>query len=450
MITAGFINQIGLGTLRNFNSAISSVTIDSRKVTTGSMFFALKGEKVDGHHYLNSAIRQGAALCVVSQEWADQNTDSSLPLWIVESPETALQQLALHWRREYKIPVLAITGTNGKTTTRAMCQAILQKHYLLHSTSGNFNNQLGLPLTLLNLTAEHTFSLLELGSNHFGEINFLCRICQPTAGLITNVGYGHIEFFKDLAGVLKAKKELFDSLPVNGISFINQNDEMLAMLKPATKIVTYGLDQQDADYRGKIITYDQNACGTLQVNEDVIIHLKVPGKPMVQNALAAAAVARTYDITWSDIKSALESFAAVNQRFVVKQYRNCRIINDAYNANPTSTAAAIETFAQMNVPGRRIFVFGDMRELGTISEVSHREIGKKVTAAPIDCFYTYGPLAELAAKEALKGSNQQVRSFRDKQELLAGLKKDTLKTDTILFKGSRANRLEDIIEGIIS
>jgi UDP-N-acetylmuramoyl-tripeptide--D-alanyl-D-alanine ligase len=449
MINAGFIDQIGLGTLRNFNSFVTSVAIDSRKVTTGAMFFALQGEKADGHYYLDSAVAQGAALCVVSQEWADQNSDSKLPLWIVESPKTALQQLALRWRREFKIPVLAITGTNGKTTTRAMCQTILKKRYFLHSTSGNFNNQLGLPLTLLSLTPEHTFSLLELGSNHFGEINFLCQICQPTAGLITNIGYGHTEFFKDLAGVLKAKKELFDSLPVNGISFINNNDDLLAPLKPATKIVTYGLDRQDVDYRGKIISYDQNACGILQVNEDVTIHLKIPGKPVVQNALAAIAVACTYDVNWSDIQSALEDFEAVNQRFVVTQYRNCRIINDAYNANPNSTTAAIETFSRMNVPGRRVFVFGDMLELGPISKAVHREIGQKVTATPIDWFYTYGPLSELAAEEVLKGGNQQVRSFRDKKELLAVLKKNTLKTDTILFKGSRANHLEDIIEGIV-
>ncbi|HCK99167.1 MAG TPA: UDP-N-acetylmuramoyl-tripeptide--D-alanyl-D-alanine ligase, partial [Candidatus Marinimicrobia bacterium] len=232
MITANFIRNIKMGSLINFDSNITNVTIDSRKSTSGSMFVALPGENIDGHEFIKSALAKGAALCVVSKNWAQQTDISGLPLWIVESPEKALQQLASNWRNQFNIPILAITGTNGKTTTRAMCEILLGKKYILHCTTENLNNHLGLPLTLLKLTQEHTFSLLELGSNHFGEIAFLSKLCKPNAGLITNIGFGHTEFFRDLQGVAREKEALFQALPDNGISFINLNDPLIVKMNP--------------------------------------------------------------------------------------------------------------------------------------------------------------------------------------------------------------------------
>jgi len=205
----------------------------------------------------------------------------------VDSPEKALQELSKKWRGQFYIPILAITGTNGKTTTRAMCSAILQKKYTLHTTSGNLNNHLGLPLTLLKMRSNHTFSVLELGTNHFGEIAFLCDLCQPTAGLITNIGYGHTEFFGSIEGVAKAKQELFNSLSETGTSFINLNDELISQMNPQTRKIRFGINVEDADYTGKVTNYDPNGCATLVVNNELQIKLKVPGYAMAQNALAA-------------------------------------------------------------------------------------------------------------------------------------------------------------------
>jgi len=448
MISADFIQQTGLGELMNFNSTVSNVVIDSRKISRGSMFIALPGENTDGHRFVFKAIQEGAALCVISNEWAKENRITDQPLWIVESPEKALQQLSKKWREQFDISILAITGTNGKTTTRAMCSAILQKKYLLHTTSGNLNNHLGLPLTLLKMRSKHTFSLLELGTNHFGEIAFLCELCQPTAGLITNIGYGHTEFFGSKEGVARAKRELFDSLDENGTGFINLNDELIRHMNPQTRHITYGIDINNADFTGKISNYDHNSCATLIVNNEFQIKLKVPGYVMAQNALAAVAVGNAYSIDTNDIVDALEFFEPVNQRFNVSQTKRCRIINDAYNANPDSTKAAIDTFSKMTIPGRRLFVFGDMFELGKLSHACHNEIGEIISDSPIDLLFAYGPLTQITHDAIRKTGKTESRHFHQKSDLIAALKDEIQPDDTILVKGSRGNKLEEIIEGI--
>ncbi len=448
MITANFIRNIKMGSLINFDSNITNVTIDSRKSTSGSMFVALPGENIDGHEFIKSALAKGAALCVVSKNWAQQTDISGLPLWIVESPEKALQQLASNWRNQFNIPILAITGTNGKTTTRAMCEILLGKKYILHCTTENLNNHLGLPLTLLKLTQEHTFSLLELGSNHFGEIAFLSKLCKPNAGLITNIGFGHTEFFRDLQGVAREKEALFQALPDNGISFINLNDPLIVKMNPHTKLVSYGMNTPGADFQGQITGFDENVNVTLKINNEIKIRLKVPGNSMAQNALAAVAVGKTFGIPWTDIKETLESFEAVQQRFTIKQTKIGQIINDAYNANPNSTKAAIGIFSKMKLPGRRVFVFGDMFELGDLAESCHREIGRSIAAASIDIFFAYGTLSQFAVEEARQAGLKQVNHFLNKEDLISALKSTLKVTDTILFKGSRGNQLEKVIEGI--
>jgi UDP-N-acetylmuramoyl-tripeptide--D-alanyl-D-alanine ligase len=448
MITANFIRNTNMGSLINFDSSITDVIIDSRKATAGSMFVALPGENVDGHEFVKSALAKGAALCVVSKKWAQQAAVSGLPLWIVESPEKALQQLAANWRDQFNIPILAITGTNGKTTTRAMCELLLRKNYILHCTTGNLNNHLGLPLTLLKLTQKHTFSLLELGTNHFGEIAFLSDLCKPSTGLITNIGFGHTEFFRDLRGIAREKEALFQALPNNGLSFINLNDPLIVKMNHHTKLVRYGINTPGADFQGQITGFDENANATLKINNEIKIRLKVPGNSMVQNALAAVAVGRTFGISWTDIKEVLESFEAVQQRFTIKQSKIGQIINDSYNANPNSTKAAIETFSKMKLPGRRVFVFGDMFELGDLAESCHREIGKSIVEASIDIFFAYGPLSLFAVEEARRAGLKQVKHFLNKKDLISALKNTLKVTDTILFKGSRGNQLEKVIEGI--
>lgn len=449
MISSEFIKKTGYGELMNFNSSVSNVVIDSRKVTDRSMFIALPGEHTDGHKYIKNALDAGASLCVVSGKRAGEYDISGAPLWIVESPEKALQILAKSWRQQFDIPVLAITGTNGKTTTKAMCNAVLRQKYNVHTTSGNLNNQLGLPLTLLELNENHQFSILELGTNHFGEIAYLCELAQPNAGLITNIGYGHTEFFGSREGVARAKKELFDALSAKDKVFLNIDDDFIRQMKVSALPITYGFSSGNADYRGIIKDFDKNGCAKLVINDKIHIRLAVPGKIMAANALAAAAVGKTFSINTEDMIEALESFQPVDQRFTVIRRNNCTIINDAYNANPDSTAAALDTFSRMAVPGRRIFVFGDMFELGALAEKSHADIGKFVSQSPIDICYMYGPLTKITNDIIGKTGDVKTRHFLNKEELIQSLKKELLPEDTILVKGSRGNKMEEIIEGII-
>lgn len=450
MITAEIIRQTGYGELTNFDSAATDVVIDSRQVSGNSIFVALPGEQTDGHRFVRQALAGGAVLCIVAKKWAEQNPGQRLPLWITDSPVTALQKLAQTWRNQFQIPVLAITGTNGKTTTRAMCAAILAKKFNLHTTPGNLNNQLGLPLTLLRIKSENTFSLLELGTNHFGEIAFLCKLAKPSAGLITNIGFGHTEFFKSKAGVAKAKRELFDALDADGTAFINLSDEYIRAMNPQCRQITYGMQVEAATYSGKIDNFDDNGCATLTVNRNIRIKLNTPGKAMAHNALAAVAVGQHFGVEPNDIITALESFRPLQQRFNLIRAACCRIINDAYNANPDSTRSAIETFTAMRVSGRRILVFGDMYELGTLSEACHQEIGKLIAESPIDQVYLYGPLTEVTHAAIRAAGKPESRHFHNKSDLLKVLRNEIKSDDTVLVKGSRGNQLEEIIEGLMN
>ncbi|HCL00737.1 MAG TPA: hypothetical protein DHW42_11615, partial [Candidatus Marinimicrobia bacterium] len=252
----------------------------------------------------------------------------------------------------------------------------------------------------------------------------------------------------DLQGVAREKEALFQALPDNGISFINLNDPLIVKMNPHTKLVSYGMNTPGADFQGQITGFDENVNVTLKINNEIKIRLKVPGNSMAQNALAAVAVGKTFGIPWTDIKETLESFEAVQQRFTIKQTKIGQIINDAYNANPNSTKAAIGIFSKMKLPGRRVFVFGDMFELGDLAESCHREIGRSIAAASIDIFFAYGTLSQFAVEEARQAGLKQVNHFLNKEDLISALKSTLKVTDTILFKGSRGNQLEKVIEGI--
>lgn len=447
MIEADFIRATGLGRLVNFDGVISGAEIDTRKLRPGTAFFALKGATCDGHDYIQDALQKGAALAVVTEEWA-QNNPFSAPLWIVPNPESALQTLAEKWRLNFSIPMLAITGTNGKTTTRAMCAAILNTTYHLHTTSGNFNNQLGLPLILLNLEPGHNFSLIEMGTNHFGEIERLCQIAHPNAGLITNIGHGHTEFFGDLEGVARAKAELFAALPANGMAFINTDDPSIARMPVTCPKIRYGFGSVDLDFRGKINGYSDNGCARLNINSKIEIRLAIPGKVAALNALAASAVGLHYQVDEEVLVAALENFQPPHQRFVQFEFGPYHIINDTYNANPDSTIAALETFRRIKVAGRRIFIMGDMLELGQYAETGHIRVGQAVATNDIDRFYGIGHMTAHAATAAVQSGLQCVYHFDRKSDLIAALKSDLKNGDTLLVKGSRGSRMEEIIEGL--
>jgi UDP-N-acetylmuramoyl-tripeptide--D-alanyl-D-alanine ligase len=444
-IDATFIKKLALGEVINFSSYINGVSIDSRKINLCMLFVALKGENTNGHFYIKDALEKGAALCIVSQEWAKSNDINSLPLWIVDSPEKTLQKLASEWRNQFDIPLLAITGTNGKTTIRSMICEILKSKFNIISTIGNFNNQLGVPLTLLNIRENHNFCILELGTNHFGEIEFLCNIAKPNVGLITNIGRGHLEFFGDLNGVAKAKEELFLSLPDSGISFINTDDSYIKKMKATKNHVKYSLNSKEADVNGKILSYT-NGCPLLEIDGKLQIQLRIPGKITAFNALAAATVGLYYRVPQSEIKDALESFKPVNGRFVIKTSGKVKIIDDTYNANPDSTIAALTTLSLMNANGRKIFVFGDMLELGEKSEKAHAKIGEKAFELGIDSLYTIGKFSKATTDAAKSKGLKNVFHYYETDKLIQKLKNDLRENDIVLIKGSRGSRMEKVTE----
>ena len=440
-----FIQNMDVGELVNFDSYVQGFSIDSRKIKENMGFVALPGQSTDGHNYLDEAYQKGASLLIVSEAWYQDNQVSALPLLITSDPEEALQKIAKAYRKYFNHPVLCITGSNGKTTTLEMIKNILGNKYNVHSTIGNYNNQLGVPISVLSHKDEHTFSVLELGTNHFGEIEFLSKIAQPTAGLITNIGAGHVEFLKNKEGVARAKSELFTSLPKEGIAFVNSDDRYIARMPKPENIVSFGY-KNNPDYKGKVININNKARYKIEINKEHIIQLPVAGESFAKNALAAFAVGAYYQVPPEKIISSLEGFDAVHSRLKIirKEYT---IIDDSYNANPDSTKAAINTLEDMNAEGKKIFVFGDMLELGDKSEEYHREIGEYAASKNISLIFTYGELS-IYCSEAARKQGCQTSHFSSKDKLIKDLEDNIEKKDIILIKGSRGNHMEEIVKEI--
>lgn len=440
-----FLTKLNIGKLINFDSTIQGFEIDSRKIKAGMAFVALPGENTDGHNYLDQAYENGAKLLIISKDWWQENQRRDLPLFITEDPVKTLQKIAREYRKGFDHTVLCITGSNGKTTTIKMINKILSNKYNVHTTIGNYNNQLGVPLSILRHTDNHNFSVLELGINQFGEMEFLADIAQPTAGLITNIGLSHVEFLKDKKGVAKAKSKLFTSLPQKGLAFINIDDNYIrAMPKPA-KQINYGFENSP-DYKGAIVDIDEYAHYTVEINNRHRFKLPVAGESFAKNSLAAFAVGHHFGVDESTIIKALENFDAVNSRLnVIKT--EYTILDDSYNANPDSTRSAINTLSHMNTSGKKIFIFGDMLELGEKSPTYHRNIGLYAYELGIDFLLTYGDLSSHATKAAKK-QDMFAEHFSTKSKLVKELKNIIKKDDIILVKGSRGNKMEDIVREV--
>ncbi len=445
------IESINYGEILNCPESFNSAgVIDSRKLKEGMIFFALKGENTDGHNYVIQSQAKKPSLCVVENTWYKKNSRElqKSPLWIVENSEIALQKLANKVRNISNIPVFALTGTNGKTSTRSMIVEVLSKKFKTLSTIGNLNNHLGLPLSLLHLDENHEIAVLEMGTNHFGEIKFLCDIAKPNYGLITNIGRGHTEFLKNQAGVAKAKEELFLAIPEEGTIFLNGDDKFICSMNYGTeKFIKYGIDSQNLDYKATIKSIDSLGRTTISINNEIEIKLQISGIYQAYNALAAISVGHYFEIDYTKIKDALENFKGVSNRFGVKNYK-FKIIDDTYNANPESTLAAIKTLSKIQSNGNKYFILGDMLELGNEKEKFHREMGKEIANSEIDYFFTHGKLTAYANTESQNSGHKNSIHFNTKKEIIDLLNKQLTKDDIILFKGSRGSRMEEIIEGI--
>ncbi len=428
----------------------TDVSIDSRTVAAGELYFALKGETHDGHAFVEQALEKGAAAAVVEATFLQENAARLAGKPLVEVTDTliALQLFARLNRRQHGARVLGLTGTNGKTTTKEMIASVLSQAGSVCKTEGNYNNHIGVPLTLFSLDESHEFAVIEMGTNHFGEIAALCRIAEPDAGLITNIGRGHVEHLQDIHGVARAKMELYDYLKGNGRIFANLDDRMISTYARDYRYsVTYGFDAR-AQITGKRLPIDDSGCAGLEV-QGVSIRLALPGAHNLSNALAAAAVGLDAGLSMQQVKTGLEAVKSPAHRMEVLRRKGVTILNDCYNANPESTLAAMRTLQDMPCSGRKWLVLGDMLELGEAAESAHAEMGHAAPHYGIDALVGYGPLAQntVAAAEAETGIIAV--HIDDKARLRQHLNDEVQKNDIILIKGSRGMKMEDLLSGLL-
>lgn len=415
----------------------AGISTDTRKLEKGSLFFALSGENFNGNHFAAEAIGKGAAAAIVDDPEFVPDNDSRYIL--VENTLNALQELAKFHRQQFDIPVLAITGTNGKTTTKELCAAVLSSGKNICSTEGNFNNHIGVPLTLLSISHKAEAVIVEMGANHRGEIAALCEIAQPTHGLITNIGKAHLEGFGDFQGVIKTKNELYHFLKNNGGSvFLNKDNPLLVELSEGIASMTYG--SPPADVEGKLAAADPFVkIGWYQKEKKKNIQTQLYGSYNFSNIMAAIAVGKYFGISGSGIVRALENYRPENNRSQLFQTQNNTLILDAYNANPESMALAIDDFAAHRF-SNPVLILGDMFELGRSSEEEHHKIIEKLKKTDFQQVIFVG-------KDFYKTVPAHLyRKFVTTKEAEQYLKSHLIKDAYILIKGSRGMQLEKIIQ----
>jgi UDP-N-acetylmuramoyl-tripeptide--D-alanyl-D-alanine ligase len=386
------------------NLKVTGISIDSRTVKAGELFLAVRGDQFDGHNFISKAIEAGAAGIIVERRWAEANASMmvsiNIPRLVVENTIQALGKLANIYRRKFDIPVIAIGGSNGKTTTKEMIQNVLGTKYHVLCTEGNLNNHIGVPQTLFRLEKKHEVAIVEIGTNHPGEIDYLCSVLEPTHGLLTNIGREHLEFFGSPEGVAKSEGELFVWIAKHhGLIFVNADDKHLVRLsKKNRKTVTFGFSTRGVSIKGTIESFNENAQALLHVKprgkEALNITIGVSGEHNAKNALAAAAVGIKMNVPLADIQKSLASFQSTSKRMQLQRIAQVTILNDTYNANPDSTLAALTTLQAMKVTGKKIAVLADMLELGEQAEELHRQIGKNTARCGVDILLTFGPLSK--------------------------------------------------------
>jgi UDP-N-acetylmuramoyl-tripeptide--D-alanyl-D-alanine ligase len=413
-------------------------SIDSRSVRNGDLFFAIRGERHDGHAFTRAALKQGAIAAVVSEpiEGAEGT--------VLEVPDTlaALQQLAMWARRRWGRPIVAVTGSAGKTTTKDVIAELLRGRFRVGKTAGNFNNHIGLPLSILRIPDDAEIGVIELGMNHAGEIRELAGIAQPEIGVVTNVGLAHIETFASIEEIASAKRELIECLPSNGVAVLNADDERVAAFRAAHtgRTVTYGFSE-DADIRATDV--EMNAEGAAFTVGGVRFHTVLTGRHSVSNILAGLAVASVFDIQFEELVAAVAGLAPGEMRGQRSRWRGVTVLNDSYNSNPEAARSMIDVLREEPAK-RRIAVLGEMLELGGMSDALHRELGHYVATAGVDVLIGVRGVSQSMIEEAQKAGLHPHAAFFFQEPETAGefLRNFVRPGDAILFKGSRGTHIE--------
>lgn len=430
--------MVSIEHIYSYFSESTGITTDTRQCREGMMFVALRGENFDGNRYAKSALEQGCRYAVVDNAaYADPTDERYL---LVDDSLKALQQLARHHRRTLGLPIVGITGTNGKTTTKELIATVLSRKYHIHYTQGNLNNHIGVPLTLLQLTAEHEMAVVEMGASHPGDIKELVEIAEPDYGLITNVGMAHLQGFGSLEGVIRTKGEMYDYLrttPRRTI-FLNSDNHHLCAIAEGLEAVTYG-QAEEADICGKLIDcapylrFQWRKCG----GEWHEVSTQLIGSYNIDNALCAVAVGTYFGVAEQEISAALSEYAPTNNRSQLTKTDHNTLVVDAYNANPTSMRAAIDNFALMDVP-HKMLILGDMKELGEATEAAHQEVVDLLDARDFAEVWLVGP--------AFAATRHTQRTFANAEEVKAALVAERPERRTILIKGSNSMKLASLVE----
>ncbi|MBK8508027.1 MAG: UDP-N-acetylmuramoyl-tripeptide--D-alanyl-D-alanine ligase [Candidatus Competibacter sp.] len=430
------------GELSGEDAGFTEVSTDSRRLPAGALFVALVGPNFDGHDFVAAARERGACAALVSRRLAD-----SLPQLQVADTLLALGQLGAAWRERFTGPLIALTGSNGKTTLKEMIASILRLRGPTLATEGNLNNDIGVPLTLLRLNREHAYAVIEMGANHLCEISYLTGLVQPDVAIVNNAGPCHLEGFGDVAGVARGKGEIFQGLGPEGVAIINRDDAFAgywAGLNPNRRIVDFGLDQP-AQVSGRLLDPAANRFRLRVEGQEIEIRLPLPGRHNVLNSLAAAAATTAVGASLEEIRQGLEGLRGVGGRMQrLKGRHGGAVIHDAYNANPASLAAALNALSAE--PGRKWLVLGDMWELGPAADELHAQSGREARSAGFERLYGLGEHSQAAVAAFERGG----RHFMDADRLIAALAED-LKPGgpaVVLVKGSRGMRMERVVAAL--
>ena len=423
------------------NAEVSSVVIDSRRVRDGSLFVALCGERVDGHDYLKQAAESGAVAALVGRQCDE------LPGVIVEDRQRALVELARDNRREFRKPLIALTGSSGKTSTKEMLAAILSQKATVLATSGNHNNELGVPLTLLEISPQHAFAVVEMGAAKAGDIRYLCEFAQPDIAILTNAQAAHLQGFGSLDGVAKTKGEIFEALPPSGLAVINADDHYYPQWQAKAahcRQCSFSLGSSAADvYASDILVTAEGSQFTLHCTAgQAKVALPISGQHMVANALAAAAAALEVGASLSQIAEGLNAVNGTAGRLFSQCWGGVMVIDDSYNANPGSVRAAIDVLVAK--PGKSLLMLGAMAELGPDAATLHRDVAAYARDAGVVSCAFVGEFADAMAEEF----GDAGRAFADKQAMLGHLPTLLDNVSTVLVKGSRSSAMEEVVTAL--
>jgi len=484
---------VGVHRLPQSRTKISGINTDTRSIERGNLYIALSGERYDGHAFIKDAFHGGAAAAVVSEEWFNHNSHSHYPLIVVRLPLEALGKIALWWRRKFKIPIVCVAGSNGKTTTKELIAAVLAEKFKVHKTEENLNNKIGVSKMILQLTPKHKAAVLELGTNRSGEIAWLCRVAEPTHGVITNIGKDHIQYLKSMEGVAGENGDLFAFLGAhNGVAFVNGDDRLVkyqASYRGVKKSVEYSFTSRASNVRGKLMGVNADGGARFSFSArgkgSTTVNMQAIGEHVAYNALAAATIGLHFGVRKAAIKRALESYLPDElheygrlriERIPLdgRRGRTVTVLNDTYNANPESMYAALEALFTLKPRSRHIAILGDMLELGELSKPEHENIGVWLLDSDIDEVYLVGEemfhayeaiknnrRLNVPLPPAKKGKKPVVRKrvkvqdvpasyfpVTDKNQMIEVLSATLRNDDVILVKGSRGMHMEEIITGL--